>query len=281
MFAAVVVGGTRLGGGRGGPIGSIFGAYILMIVVNILLVLNVSAYYSTIAESVILLLAVLAASIARDSPLAIQLRGAATRVAAWRAGTLPVADRRRRPTAVDGAGMVSPAVRSSAMPSFWTRHAETLRYALPAYVALRARRDRHPVHAGQHHRCNWAYWNSLIVLASFLAVLALGQGTVILTGGLDLSVPWTIGFSGILLAGIVQGSDAALIYALPIVLGIAVVIGLVNGVGIVVLGLSPIVVTLAMNGVLQGAALLYSQRHAGRLLLAAPALVHDRAAGWG
>ena len=89
MFAAVVVGGTRLGGGRGGPIGSIFGAYILMIVVNILLVLNVSAYYSTIAESVILLLAVLAASIARDSPLARQLRGAATRFAAWRAGTLP------------------------------------------------------------------------------------------------------------------------------------------------------------------------------------------------
>ncbi len=34
MFAAVVVGGTRLGGGRGGPIGSIIGAYILMIVVN-------------------------------------------------------------------------------------------------------------------------------------------------------------------------------------------------------------------------------------------------------
>ena len=64
MFAAVVVGGTRLGGGRGGPIGSIFGAYILMIVVNILLVLNVSAYYSTIAEGTILILAVLAGSLA-------------------------------------------------------------------------------------------------------------------------------------------------------------------------------------------------------------------------
>ena len=50
LFAAVVVGGTRLGGGRGGPMGSVFGAYILMIVVNILLVLNVSAYFSTVAE---------------------------------------------------------------------------------------------------------------------------------------------------------------------------------------------------------------------------------------
>ena len=64
MFAAVVVGGTTLGGGRGGPLGTVFGAYILMMVVNILLVLNVSAYYSTVAEGSILILAVLAGSAA-------------------------------------------------------------------------------------------------------------------------------------------------------------------------------------------------------------------------
>ena len=63
MFAAVVVGGTVLGGGRGGPLGTVFGAYILMMVVNILLVLNVSAYYSTVAEGAILILAVLAGSL--------------------------------------------------------------------------------------------------------------------------------------------------------------------------------------------------------------------------
>src|SRR6185503_5352048 len=105
---------------------------------------------------------------------------------------------------------------------------------------------------------HWSYWNSLIVLSSFLAILALGQGTVILTGGLDLSVPWIIGLCGILLAGMVNGSDAALFYALPTVLLLACVIGLVNGLGIVFLGLSPIVMTLATNGLLQGAALLYS-----------------------
>ena len=81
---------------------------------------------------------------------------------------------------------------------------------------------------------------------------------VILTGGLDLSVPWTIGLSGILVAGIVHGSNGALIYAVPIVLVVAVLIGFLNGLGVVALGLSPIVVTLAMNGLLQGAALIYS-----------------------
>ena len=48
IFAAVVIGGTVFGGGRGGCLGSVFGAYTLMIIVNILLVLNVSAYYSSI-----------------------------------------------------------------------------------------------------------------------------------------------------------------------------------------------------------------------------------------
>ena len=89
-------------------------------------------------------------------------------------------------------------------------------------------------------------------------MLALGQGTVILTGGLDLSVPWMIGISGILLAGMVQGSDRRSIYALADRAGDRRVIGLVNGVGIVVARHSPIVMTLAMNGMLQGAALLYS-----------------------
>ncbi|SDB36408.1 ABC transporter permease [Bauldia litoralis] len=256
IFAAVVVGGTRLGGGRGGPIGSIFGAYILMIVVNILLVLNVSAYYSTIAEGLILLLAVLAGSISRGSTLAHQIRGAWTRFGAWRAGTLPSqiggGDRRLAMTDV-----ARPESRTQAMPSLWSRHGETLRFALPAYAALVLVIIVTQVWLG-NAILNWTYWNSIVVLSSFLAILALGQGTVILTGGLDLSVPWTIGFCGILLAGMVQGSDAALVYALPVVLLVAVGIGLVNGLGIVWLGLSPIVVTLATNGMLQGAALIYS-----------------------
>ena len=254
IFAAVVVGGTRLGGGRGGLVGSIFGAYILMIVINILLVLNVSAYYSTIAEGFILILAVLGASISGDSVLAQKLRTWNRRMKAARAGQLP--------RQMDGADRrLSLARNAQSLPErkvgFWVRNADTLRYALPAYLCFAVVVLVTEFVLG-NAILNWTYWNSLIVLSSFLAILALGQGTVILTGGLDLSVPWTIGLCGIVLAGLVQGSDVALIYALPAVLMLAVVIGLVNGFGIVVLGLSPIVMTLAMNGILQGVALIYS-----------------------
>lgn len=254
LFAAVVVGGTRLGGGQGGPLGTVFGAYILMMVVNILLVLNVSAYYSTIAEGTILMLAVLAGSLSHDAPLATHLRGLRSWAAARAGGTLasglPAGDHRLR--------MPARPARTATLPAWLSRNAETLRYAIPAYVCLVLVIVVTQIWLGRA-AFSWNYWNSLLVLSSFLAVLALGQGAVILTGGLDLSVPWTIGLSGILLAGIVNGSDAALLYALPLVLLLAVAIGLANGIGIVWLGVSPIVMTLATNGVLQGAALLYSQ----------------------
>jgi ribose transport system permease protein len=255
MFAAVVVGGTRLGGGRGGPLGSAIGAYILIIVVNILLVLNVSAYYSTIAEGTILILAVLAGSLSHSSTLARQLRIIGTRLSAWRAGTL-VSQRAQGDTRLTLAARTDQ-LAAGERPSFFSRNADVLRYALPAYLCFVLVVAVTQLWLGGAV-LNIGYWNSLIVLSCFLAILALGQGTVILTGGLDLSVPWTIGLCGILLAGMVKGSDAALIYALPAVLLLACVIGLVNGLGIVFLGLSPIVMTLATNGLLQGIALLYS-----------------------
>eukprot|EP01037_Dinobryon_pediforme_P024081 gene24081-25742_t len=255
MFAAVVIGGTRLGGGSGGPLGTIFGAFVLMIVVNILLALNVSAYYSTIAEGTVLLLAVLMASMTRHSVLAKQL-GRLIDTASARSRGLLVSQRAGADRRLTFAKRSKTAAFEP--PGLLRQHAETLRYALPAYVCLAIVLAMTQAFSGNVFSGN-GYWNALLVLSTFLVILALGQGTVILTGGLDLSLPWTIGLAGILLTGIVRGSDVALVYAIPLVLIVALAIGFLNGVGIVALGLSPIVVTLAMNGILQGVALLYSK----------------------
>ncbi len=259
IFAAVVVGGTTLGGGRGGVVGSIFGAYILMIVVNILLVLNVSAYYSTVAEGVILILAVLAGALSRRARLAVWLRKSLERLRAASHGQLPrQGGRQLNRLALTGQAGREGGAAKTLWPPFHVRHREAIRYALPAYICFVISVLVTELVIG-HALFSWTYYNSLLVLSSFLLILALGQGTVILTGGLDLSVPWTIGLSGILLTGLLNGQDAPLLYALPLVLAIGALIGAVNGIGIAVLGLSPIVMTLAMNGILQGAALLYSQ----------------------
>ena len=252
MFAAVVVGGTLLGGGRGGPVGTIFGAYVLMLVVNILLVLNVPAFYSSVVEGAILLLAVLGASLTHSSVLATTLRTARRRLTARAAGTLP----RQLNLSQHLLSLATPNPFVP-RPPFWERHGDGLRTNLPAFICFILVLVATQFVLG-HSLLSWRYYDSLIVLGSFLAVLALGQGTVILTGGLDLSVPWTIGCCGIFCAGLLKGSDAALVYALPASLAFGGLVGLLNGLGIVALGLSPIVMTLAMNGILQGIALVYS-----------------------
>ncbi|HZS82023.1 MAG TPA: ABC transporter permease [Stellaceae bacterium] len=261
VFAATVLGGTRLGGGRGGCLGTAFGAYTLMLTINVLLVLNVPAYYSTVAEGVILILAVLGGSFGHQSRLAEYGAMLRLRWQAWRNGTRPSALARvSRRLALDIDPAAAPRRGDELAGAAWRgwvrRHKETLRYVAPSYaflvivivvtrIVFRAEMSALP------------YLNSVLVLSSFLAVLGLGQGAVILTGGLDLSLPWTIALCGILLTGTVEGSDQAAAWAVPMVLGVGILVGFVNGVGVAFLGLSPIVMTLAMNGILEGLALVY------------------------
>ncbi len=56
--AAVVLGGTRLAGGRGGYIGTVAGAYVISVIVSVLFFLQVSPFYQSMFQGGILLLAV-------------------------------------------------------------------------------------------------------------------------------------------------------------------------------------------------------------------------------
>lgn len=259
IFAAVVLGGARLGGGRGGCVGSVFGAFTLMLIVNVLLVLNVSAYYSTIVEGVILILAVLGASLSRKSALADYLGVGARKLRALRDGTLPPRSQGSFRSAAADLPQPRPDDELSATPlrAWVARHQETLRFVLPAYGVLflivLVMQILFPERA-----LALSYFDSLLVLTSFLAVLGLGQGVVVLTGGLDLSVPWILTLCGVMLTGMAAGSDLAAVWAIPLVLLVGAVLGFLNGVGVVFLGLSPIVMTLAVNGIAQGMALIYT-----------------------
>ncbi len=256
-FTAVVLGGTLLRGGRGGAVGSVFGAYTLMLMINILLALDVSAYFATVAEGIVLILAVFTSSIGRESEAIQSLLHARKWLRARAQGTLAW----QATTGIGAAPALRPhgATPAATRPAGWlARHREFVRYTLPSYVCfVLVIVATYFVDPGGTV-FSFKYYDSLVVLGSFLAILALGQGSVILAGGLDLSVPWTMAFCGILAAGLIQGSNAATIWVVPLVLAAGAVIGLCNGLGVAVLGLPPIVMTLAADGILQGAALLYS-----------------------
>jgi ribose transport system permease protein len=92
----------------------------------------------------------------------------------------------------------------------------------------------------------------LAKLASFMGIVAIGQTLVILTGGIDLSVAWTLTGAAFAFTTIDQGQTERIPQAIAGALAVGVVIGLANGFGVARLRIAPIVMTLAMNSIVQG-----------------------------
>jgi ribose transport system permease protein len=98
----------------------------------------------------------------------------------------------------------------------------------------------------------------LLIEASFIGIVALGQTFVILGGGIDLTVPWTLNGAAILVSLFADGRNEPLVWAIPLVLALGAAVGLCNGLGIAVLGINPIIMTLGANVILFGAVLGYT-----------------------
>ena len=96
---------------------------------------------------------------------------------------------------------------------------------------------------------------NILRLAVFLGVIAAGQTLVIISGseGIDLSAGSVVTLTAILTYIIVNGADARVLPALFVVLLVGALVGLINGVGITFLKISPFVMTLGMAGVVTGA----------------------------
>jgi len=92
---------------------------------------------------------------------------------------------------------------------------------------------------------------------AFMAIVGLGMTTVIVTGGIDLSVGSVMGLSGIM-AGIVMAAGYPLWAGLAACLLSAMAAGAVNGFFIAYLKMSPFVVTLGMLAIARSLALVIS-----------------------
>ena len=99
---------------------------------------------------------------------------------------------------------------------------------------------------------------STVVLAAFVGIVALGQTFVIIGGGIDLSIPWVLNSAAILMTLLCGGQDLPLLWVAPLILCAGAGIGLINGVGVAIFGVPPIIMTLAANVILQGLILVYT-----------------------
>ena len=104
---------------------------------------------------------------------------------------------------------------------------------------------------------SWDQVDTIITLASFLIVVAFGQGLVILVGGLDLSVASMITLGGVLATtwNVSSGSEWVVI---PAVLVLCGCIGALNAVGVIWLNIPPFIMTMASGIIVASAALGYT-----------------------
>lgn len=99
-----------------------------------------------------------------------------------------------------------------------------------------------------------------------LGLVSVGQTIVILSGGIDLSVGATISLVAVYTSGLMAG-EPGLTVVIPIMLlttGVALLVGLFNGVLVTRLKVAPFIATLGVGSIVQGFVLLYAKAPIGR-----------------
>jgi len=104
-----------------------------------------------------------------------------------------------------------------------------------------------------------AHVATLVTLASFIGIVAIGQTIVIIGGGIDLSVPWVMNCAAMLVTALAHGQNWPLLWIVPLILALGCAVGVVNGVGIALLRVPPIVMTMSVNIVIQGLLLIVTR----------------------
>jgi ribose transport system permease protein len=99
--------------------------------------------------------------------------------------------------------------------------------------------------------------STTFLYAAVLGLIAAGQTLVMLTGGVDLSVATTATTGAFMISSYgTHGASVAILIALAAGLGI----GLVNGIGVAVFRVNPLVMTLGVSTITLGYLTIYSQK---------------------
>ncbi len=122
---------------------------------------------------------------------------------------------------------------------------------------------------------NASWVSNILEFAAPLGILAAGQTLVVITGGIDLSVA-----NVATAAAYIMASQAPYGVTRAIVAGllVGVAVGLINGVGVAVFRVQPLIMTLAMGLVVTGSLNVFSQA-AVRSVPGVPAVIHALGTG--
>ena len=117
-------------------------------------------------------------------------------------------------------------------------------------------------------------FSTTLLSAGPLAMLAAGQTIVLLTGGIDLSVGTTATIAAFFLAQYGGGNVALAVLG---ALGIGLLAGLINGIGVGPFRVPPLIMTLGMSGIVTGLLIIWSKNSSNTAVV--PAVVRQAGAG--
>lgn len=106
---------------------------------------------------------------------------------------------------------------------------------------------------------------ALLTQASLIGLVGLGQTLVIIGGGIDLSIPWVVNGAAVLTTIWAHGDAHQLWWVIPAVIVAGIVVGTVNGIGVTVFRVPPIIMTLGMLAMVQGGLLVFTAGTGGQL----------------
>jgi len=94
---------------------------------------------------------------------------------------------------------------------------------------------------------------NMMTVAAFLGFVAAGQNLVVLSGkgGIDLSVGKVVTLGAILGGVIANGMDSGLPLAFVAVIAVTFTVGILNGIGVTLIGIPPLIMTLSMGIVIE------------------------------
>ena len=92
---------------------------------------------------------------------------------------------------------------------------------------------------------------------AFVAIIAIGMTAVIVSGGIDLSVGAVLVLSGMVI-GMTMAGGMSIWLAVPLALGVSLLVGAINGLMIAYIGVPPFVVTLGMLSIARSLAMVLS-----------------------
>ncbi len=143
----------------------------------------------------------------------------------------------------------------TAAVSSWLRRAPWLPALIAAILLLALGGVLSPGYA------SWGNLNQILAAASILMFASAGQTFVMISGdyGIDLSVGQVMSLAAVVGYSVLQGQNANLPITLVAVLLVGAVFGLLNGIGITLLRLPPLVMTLGTLIVAQGATFAYAK----------------------